>query len=143
MAALVVRLWRRVHEPRAISVLYLVQYLTLTAAGGYALWRPPSSIEGAYGAGAMLTLAALLVVGGLIGAIAVLPGKYELERLAVIGVALASLIYVIVIVGLHATSSGNRLLQAGFVAVVLLHQGVRWVRIKDRPFRPRPHTVEA
>lgn len=137
VVGLVRALWLRVNEPRIISVLYFAQYLVLTGVGVYALVSPPTSIEGRIGTTAMISLAALLVVGGIIGAVAALPGKYWLERLAVVAVALSSVIYLAVILALQVVAStGNRLLQAGFVLAVLLHQGVRWVRIKDRPYRP-------
>lgn len=137
------RAWTRVHQPRFVSVAYFLQYAILTAAGVYALLSPPGSIEGPIGAVAMTMLAVLLIVGSLIGAIAVLPGRYFLERLAVIAVALAGTIYVAVIIGLHASSPGNRLLQAGFIASFLIHQGVRWYRIKDRDYRPAAGAIEA
>lgn len=130
------RAWQRVNEPRVISVLYFLQYVVMAGVGVYALLEPPTSVEGRIGGTAMTLLATLLTVGGLIGSIAALPGKYWLERLAVGAVALSSVIYLGIVVWLHVSTGGNRTLQAAFVATVLFHQGVRWVRIKDRPYRP-------
>lgn len=141
MTNLLLRAWRRINEPRTISVLYFVSYLVFTAAGVNALVTPPNSIQGEIGATAMTMLASLLVVGGVIGSIAALPGMYWLERFAVGAVASSALIYLLIIVTLHFTSTGNRLLQAAFVSSVLLHQGVRWVRIRERPYRPEAATA--
>lgn len=141
--AAVVAVWRRVHEPRFVSFAYFVQYLILAAVGAYAVKSPPTSISGEIGERAMVALAMLLTAGGVIGAVAVLPGKYWLERFAVAATAAAGVIYVVIVLALHQMSEGNRLLQAGIIACFLIHQGVRWYRIKDRPFRPAPHVVEA
>lgn len=131
-----IRLWERVNEPRTISVLYFVQYVVLASAGLWALAVPPMSLEGEIGTVAMNSLAGILVFSGVLGAVAALPGIYWLERAAVLGVGWAALIYLWIIVSLHFTTDGNRMLQAAFVAIGLLHQGVRWVRIHERPYRP-------
>lgn len=131
-----IKLWERVNEPRTISVLYFVQYVVLAAAGLWALAVPPMSLEGEIGTVAMNSLAGILVFSGALGAVAALPGIYWLERAAVLGVGWAALIYLWIIVSLHFTTDGNRMLQAAFVAIGLLHQGVRWVRIHERPYRP-------
>lgn len=131
-----VRLWKRVHEPRTISVLYFVQYLILAAGGAYALFNPPNSVAGQVGASTMSGLALVLAFGGTVGAIAALPGVYWLERTAVLSVALAAGLYLWIVLTLHFQQEGNRLLQATFIAVGLLNQGVRWVRIWERPYRP-------
>lgn len=136
MAGFAYLLWLRVNEPRKISTYYFVAYVILAAVGAYAFISPPGTIAGAIGDTAMALLSALLVVGGVIGLIAVLPGKYWLERLGVMSISLASVIYLFIILTLHTTTPGNRLLQAGYVAFVLLLQGVRWERVKERPFRP-------
>ena len=86
----------------------------------------------------MVALAAVLAFGGTVGAIAALPGWYWLERSAVLAVSLAAGLYLALVLVLHFTTEGNRLLQAAFVLAVLLHQPVRWVRIRTRPYRPAP-----
>ncbi|RLV54839.1 hypothetical protein D9V41_14715 [Aeromicrobium phragmitis] len=141
MTSLLARAWHRINEPRTISVLYFVSYLVLTAGGVTALVIPPTSLEGEIGATAMTMLASLLVFGGSIGSVSALPGIYWLERFAVGAIASSATIYLLIIVTLHFTSTGNRLLQAAFVCSVLLHQGVRWMRIRERPYRPEAATA--
>lgn len=136
MTAVLLAAWRRVREPRVIALCYFVAYLLLAGGGASALTNPPTSIEGAVGDTAMTTLALLLAGGGALGVVAVLPGWYWLERLAVIAVALASGIYAAVITTLHVTQPGNRLLQLSLVIFVGILQAVRWHRIRERPYDP-------
>lgn len=128
--------WLRVHQPRAISGIYFVIYLILLGGGIAALLQPPTSIEGEIGSTAMFILAGLLTFGGLIGAIAALPGIWWLERTAVTSVALSAAVYGGIVATLQVTESGNRLLQLSFVLTVLLMQAVRWHRIHQRPYDP-------
>ena len=130
------RLWDRVHQPRVISVLYFLIYLCLLGGGIAALLHPPTSIEGEIGAASMYMLAGLLTFGGLIGALASLPGIWWLERTAVLSVGLATVLYGGIVATLHWTESGNRLLQLSFVLAVGLMQAVRWHRIRERPYDP-------
>ena len=130
------QLWERVHQPRVISVIYFLIYLCMLGGGFAALVDPPGSIQGAIGAGSMTTLAGLLAFGGLIGAIASLPGIWWLERTAVLSIGLAAALYGGIVATLHWTETGNRLLQLAFVLTVGLMQAVRWHRIRERPYDP-------
>jgi hypothetical protein len=129
-------LWAKVREPRVISVVYFVMYTAGAGAGVYATITPPSSIEGQIGSTAMTALTVLLAFGCMLGAIAALPGIYWLERSAVTSIALAAAIYLAILGTLHAQQPGNRMLQAWFVLFVLGMQLVRWVRVRERPYRP-------
>lgn len=120
-----------------IAVAYFLAYLGLAGGGYSALTNPPTSIEGHIGATAMLTLALLLTFGGVVGAAAVLPGRYWLERVAVLAIGVATVIYAGIIVTLHLTSAtGNRLLQLSLIAFAGAMQLVRWHRIRERPYDP-------
>lgn len=144
-SALVRRLWRRVHEPKSVSVAHFVIYAAGVAVGVYATVVPPSSIEGEIGRAAMAALSLILTVGCAIGAVAALPGIYWLERTAVASIALAMALYLAIVIALHVQSpDGNRLLQAWPIFAVLVLQWNRWVRIKARPYRPEePSVIEA
>lgn len=135
-----VNAWHRITEPRVIAVVLFTQYTLFALAGTYAIFDPPTSIETELGASAMAMLAGLLIFGGTIGAIAALPGIWWLERSAVLSIGLSSALYLTTIVYLQATQPGNRMLQAAFVSSVLLNQVVRWVRIRDRSYRPEAPT---
>lgn len=130
------RVWQKINEPRVISVAYFVMYALGACAGVYATISPPSSIEGQIGSTAMTALTVLLAFGCALGTIAALPGIYWLERSAVTSISLAATIYLVILMTLHAQQPGNRLLQAWFVLFVLGMQLVRWVRVRERPYRP-------
>jgi hypothetical protein len=133
--------WAKVHEPRVISIAYFVMYTAGACAGVYATITPPTSIEGQIGSTAMTALTVLLAFGCTLGAIAALPGIYWLERSAVTSIALAAAIYLAILATLQAQQPGNRMLQAWFVLFVLGMQAVRWVRVRERPYRPAAPTA--
>ena len=139
--AVVLGAWGRIHEPRVVALMYFLGYVGFLLGGIYAIANPPTSLQGETGAGAMYALAGLLSFGGLIGSIAALPGTYWLERSAVLAIGLAGVIYGGIIIGLHITSSGNRLLQFAFIWFVLCLQVIRWFHIRDRPYRPEAPTA--
>ena len=134
----VVRLWRKVNEPRVISALHAITYFVLMSVGLYALVNPPKSVEGSIGEFAMNLLAGTLAAGGAIGVPTSLSGIWWLERTATALVMLSSSIYLMIILTLHFTSTtgGNRLLQAGYVFTVLTLHITRWYRVKQRPYDP-------
>ena len=139
MVNVFVRLWRKVREPRVISVAYFFLYLSLFAGGVSALLDPPRTVEGHIGELSMTVLAAMLTFGGAIGAPSALFGIWWLERTAVFAIAMSALIYSGIIVALHYTGTGNRLLQLSFVGTVLIMQIIRWHRIRQRPYDPDRH----
>lgn len=128
--------WFKIREPRVISVLYFFIYFVLFLGGTAALNDPPSTIAGEVGMVAMNLLSTILAFGGALGMVAALPGIWWLERIAVLSVSLSAAIYGYIILSLHVSTPGNRLLQISFIAVTLLMQGVRWHRIKERPYDP-------
>lgn len=139
MGEALTRFWHMIREPRVISVAYFFIYLGLFAGGVSALLDAPRSVEGHIGSLAMVILAGMLTFGGLIGAPSALVGIWWLERTAVFSIAMSALIYGGIVLALHYTGTGNRLLQLSFVVTVLLMQIVRWHRIRQRPYDPDRH----
>lgn len=130
------RAWLRVSEPRVVSLLFALIYVGLALGGVSALFDPPLTAPGAAGGFAMVTLAAMLVFGGVVGAPSALWGVWWLERVALLSVGLSAAIYGGVVAILHMTGEGNRLLQLSFIVGVLLVQLVRWHMIRVRPYDP-------
>lgn len=129
-----IQVWSRVQEPRLVSLFRFVMYLLLLFGGSAAVIMPPTSLKGQIGERAMLGLAVLLLIGGVLGGIAALPGAWWLERIGLLSVTFGLTIYLYIILTLHITESGNRLLQFSIVASLIVSQAIRWVRIKDRPY---------
>ena len=132
------RTWRRVNEPRAITLLTALGYGVLTLGGLSALVNPPRSIEGEVGDAAMLLLAVMLAAGGLLGAITSTPGWQWLERGAVLLCGASLSIYsVIVMVMGWGPEGGNRDLQQSVILFAVLMTVCRGMHIWNRPYAAR------
>lgn len=129
-------LWLKIHEPRVVHVVQCAIYLVTLAVGVVALVAPPTSIEGAVGEMLTVVWALSLIIGGALGAATVLPGIWLLERLAVIACGTGAAMYGSVVLNLHFSEGGNRLPQAGMIAIVLLSFVQRWARIRRYAFDP-------
>jgi hypothetical protein len=78
-----------VHEPAAINAAQVVAYLTAGAAGLLAaLGGVPTLLTGTIGPVMSVAVGSVLVLGGVIGAAAVLSGHWWLERVALLIVGL-------------------------------------------------------
>lgn len=138
MPTLLRRTWRKVNEPRAITMLTALGYAVLAFGGISALISPPRSIEGAVGDAVMMLLAAGLTVGGALGAATSIPGANWLERGAVLltGFSLGLYATIVIIMGINA-ETGNRDLQTAAVAFGTLMIACRGAYIWDRPYAAR------
>ena len=134
---LIKRLWGKIREPRVISMLMWLQYLSFLAGGIAALVEPPHLVLLELGPWTMSVLAGLLIFGGTVGAISALPGIWWLERFAVVSITFAGVVYGGVVTFIEITiPESSRVLQLSFIAAVMLLQGVRWHRIWERPYDP-------
>lgn len=138
MPTLLRRTWRKVNEPRAITMLTAIGYAVLAFGGISALISPPRSIEGAVGDAAMMLLAAGLTAGGTLGAITSVPGWNWIERGAVLlcGASLGIYAVIIIIMGIEA-ETGNRDLQTAAVTFSTLMVATRGFYIWNRPYAAR------
>lgn len=129
-------LWFKIKEPRVISVLYFFIYLVMLVGGISSFIDPPATILGEMGDVTMYSLGSLLTAGGAIGSFASLPGIWWLERIAVASIGAAASLYAVIVLTLHLTQPGNRILQLSFVLSIIIMQLVRWHRIHERPYDP-------
>lgn len=130
------RLYLRIQEPRVVSIIQWLIYLVTLGIGVTAFQRPPSSIEGALGVTLTTIWAVFLIVGGVLGAIAALPGIWWLERVAVLACGTGALMYGSVVLSLHYSETGNRLPQLGFVAIAVCAFAKRWFEIRRYAYDP-------
>lgn len=78
-------IWEKIAEPRTYRILQFIIYICLAVAGHAVLMNPPAAYQGVLGITLLNVFAWLLILGGVTGTIAVLPGIWWLER---IGLAL-------------------------------------------------------
>lgn len=131
------RAWDSIREPRHAKAVYTLAFLAAVGMGASAIASPPLSIEGVLGLTLTYTWGAFLLVGGIMGALATIPGWWAIERLGIFSLGLGVAIYSLVVIYLQFTSGGNRLPQwFALIAVILL-----WIpevqRIKGYSFEPR------
>lgn len=123
------RLWLLLHEPRVVTFFQGLVWAIWTLVGLAALTLPPQTI--AHEVGPVLTnvWGALLFGGGLAGLAGCLPGWWWVERSGILASGTGAMVYLLVVLNLQATTSGNRLVQAGFILMAVMSLVVRWFRI--------------
>lgn len=130
------KLWLRVQEPRALSVIYFFAYLAVTVMGIAVTSDPPRTIQGSIGQTLVGCWAAMLIIGGGIGACTVLPGVWWLERVGAILCGFAMLIYGATFIGLPVTQVSLRVASLSFVIFSILAFAARLVRTRRYAYDP-------
>ena len=130
------RLWLLLHEPRVITATMGVAWLLILGIGCAALVAPPMSIAHEIGPTLTVIWGGLLLTGGILGLAGCLPGWHWIERSGILAAGTGTLIYLVVILNLHATTNGSRPVQAGFVALCLVGLAARWLRIRGAQVDP-------
>ncbi len=131
-------MWLRIKEPRVLRVIFLAGYLVTLGTGIATLTNPPTTIEGQLGPVLSVSWALFWIGGGLVAALTVLQGWWEVERYGVYASMLGVVIYGCVLIALHVQSPGSRLTQLGVLAVAILFYVLRLVLIRGHDFEPRP-----
>ncbi|MDQ0854771.1 lysylphosphatidylglycerol synthetase-like protein (DUF2156 family) [Arthrobacter sp. V4I6] len=130
------RLWLRVQEPRALSVIYFFAYVAVTVVGLAVAADPPRSVQGTIGHTLMIVWSLLLLVGGVVGAGSVLQGAWWLERVGAIACGFAMLIYGVAITGLPATQISLRIATLSFIIFAALAFAARLVKVSRYAYDP-------
>lgn len=122
----------KIAEPRVARIIQFGMYVCLTTAGHYVITDPPSEFVDVLGGPLIAVLGWFLTLGGIISAIAVLPGVWWLERIGVIALWTGLGMFVVVAVGLGISIVG---------AVISLALGLslveRWREIRLYQLAPR------
>ncbi len=124
-------LFLKIEEPRIIRLLQFALYVVLTIIGSVYLSQAHTSYEGILGPVLAHTLGALIVFGGVLGALAVLPGIWWVERLAVISLWTGLAIYLVV-----ALSVQISVLSVGITWALIIALAIRWLQIREFQFAP-------
>lgn len=130
------KLWLRVQEPRALSVIYFFVYLAVAVMGLAVISDPPRTIQSAIGQTLVGCWAVMLVVGGALGAGTVLQGAWWLERGGAILCMFAMLIYGVAYVGIPVTQVSLRVASISFVTFAILAFAARLVNTRRYAYDP-------
>ncbi|WGM21873.1 hypothetical protein QEH68_06780 [Paenarthrobacter sp. OM7] len=129
-------LWLKVQEPRALSAIFFFAYLVISVLGLAVAIDPPRSIQSSIGQGLMVGWGALLLIGGVLGSISVLPGIWWMERAATGFCMTAIGIYGVAVAGLPVTQISTRIGTLCFVIFALLMFATRLVKIRHFAYDP-------
>lgn len=130
--------WLRVPSPREISIAYTAIYFVALATGIAALAVPPRTVELEVGAYASAALGVLLTLGAVIGMIAGALEHWRLERVGLMFMLTAGLIYAVIVSSIHYSEApGSRLTQVGFIMIACGALVVRYLMIRRFTYRPR------
>lgn len=125
------RLFYLIAEPRVVRLFQMLIYLGFIWAG-LIIWLTPSeSLQRILGGMLVGVFGGFMVIGGALGAVAVLPGIWWLERAGIVGIVTGLLIYMVFILTLGITG-------LGFVVALILVLCVvkRWTEIRKFQVAP-------
>jgi hypothetical protein len=132
IGALVTRGFLLIAEPRVVRLLQFVVYTCMLGLGGYLLVDTPTAFEFVLGPLLVKIFGLFMTLGGIAGVVAVLPGIWWLERLAVISLWVGLGFYCIVSLTLGVSLAGTII---AFTLAVCLVQ--RWIGISKFQIAPR------
>jgi hypothetical protein len=122
----------KIAEPRVRRLLYFGIYVGLMILGSSVFFRPPAVIQNEFGIALIYLFGGLIVMGALLGAFAVLPGIWWLERSGLYAMAGGLAMYAGMLILLGASFLVT-VLPAVFIFVFAL----RWLDIKEFLLAPR------
>lgn len=127
-----VSLFLKIAEPRVMRLLLFGFYTCLGLYGLGILTNPPKGFEGVLGEALVITFSIFMLGGGAMGLVAILPGIWFIERVGLICLTTAMLIYIVVVAALHL-SPVNYCIPSAFIFAFAL----RWMWIRWAQFAPR------
>lgn len=124
-------LFLKIEEPRLVRILQFFLYGTMIIIGSLYLISRHMQVASLLGATLATTLGVLVVLGGILGGIAVLPGIWWVERMGIICLWTGLGIYIVVGLSIYVS-----LLGVGLAWALIFALAIRWVQIKDFQFAP-------
>lgn len=124
-------LYLKIEEPRVQRLVQFGIYLTLAILGGIFLADPPRSYEGLLGTVLAAVFGGLICGGGIIGTLAVLPGRWWAERIAIIALWTGLALYIVVALALSASAVG-----IGVAVCLILALVNRWLLVRGAQIEP-------
>jgi hypothetical protein len=128
--------YEKIAEPRVVRLLYFGMFICMLVAGVVLLSMPPERYQDVVGLTLVYVLGTFLTAGGLLSAVAVLPGVWWLERVGIILLATGMAIYIVIVLTLAGSIIGVTVPLAFILAF-----GVRWIDIRKYQLAPLTVTV--
>lgn len=122
----------KIAEPRVTRILHFGIYLCMMLAGVGVLLSPPSSFKGVLGFSLTVVIGGFLLLGGVLGAISVLPGIWVLERAGLFALMTGMAMYIVVLTALRPSPISYGITIA-FILVFL----IRWFDIRGPQLAPK------
>lgn len=124
-------LYMKIAEPRTIRILQFIIYGCLLYTGIGVLFYPPGSYSRVVSDGWIVAIGLFVTVGAIVGASAVLPGIWWLERVGVLLLGTGISMYVVVAIILGQSPLGI----AVFIAFIMTFIQ-RWSEIRGSDLAP-------
>lgn len=131
VASVLYRWFLLIAEPRVRRLLQFTVYICLGIGGYLLVTIPPGKFQSILGFGLVLTFGIFVLVGAILGAVAVLPGIWWLERAGIVALTVGLFIFMVLVVALGASA-----ISFIFGAVLALMFVIRYMEI--RPFALAP-----
>ena len=122
----------RIAEPRVIRVIQFFVYLAVTTGGVGLVIAPPPEFESVLGIVLTYVVSGFLLVGGVVGMFAVLPGIWWMERASVLLLITGLSMYAVV-----AVSMTLPIFRVALIVSILLAMVQRYVDIHGSQLAPR------
>ena len=121
-----------IQEPRVVRLIMLAFYTCTAWAGYVAVAESPDLFFKAAGPLIVYSIAGFLILGGILGGIAILPGYWYIEKLGLLSIAFGLLCRAILIQALAGSP-----LAASLLASTIILVAVRWVSIRGADLAPK------
>ena len=115
----------RIAEPRVIRLMQFSVYISIGFAGIGVLTHPPQKFETAIGVVLVYVFGTFVTAGAVLGVVAVLPGIWWLERVAILALSTGLSMYVVTAMALNSTP----VVYAISIALIITFLQ-RWLEIK-------------
>lgn len=122
----------KIKEPRTIRLIQLGIYLSMIGAGHFVIANPPEIYTSVLGSSLVFGFGGAILLGGILGSIAVLPGVWWLERVAIIALWTGLAVFATIALALGISLVG--FLIAVALALSLMQ---RWSDITEYDLAPR------
>lgn len=125
-------LFMRIAEPRVLRLIQFGIYICMGNAGVGMLSSPPTTFDSVVALPLVYMFSGFITLGAILGAIAVLPGIWWLERTGILALTTGVAIYFVLLIALGASSVG---ISISLALVLTFRQ--RWSEIKGADLAPR------